>query len=192
MNGVYPGPRRRPAGTSRAGSPVGPGSAIRVGLKSGRALEVDDRLAEPVLVGGRRLERHRLHGLGVVDREVAELGRVVRRPGRVRSPGRRRRAGRTRPSPRSACPCRRLPGTAAGAPTPCSDRPGSRSPRSGGREGSSPLIGPRPFAEAVPSFEPAIATPAVTAAAATIRNAPAPAHRASTAHSWSVPGLTPA
>ena len=41
------------------------------------SLEVDDRLAELVLVGRGRLEPDRLHGLRVADREVAELRRVV-------------------------------------------------------------------------------------------------------------------
>ena len=77
MNGLYPGPATAPGWKLRERE------AGRAGLRDSgraevrRALEVDDRLPELVLVGCRRLERHGLHGLRVADREVAELGRVV-------------------------------------------------------------------------------------------------------------------
>src|SRR5262249_62236382 len=35
MNGLYPGPATAPGANLASGNPVGPGSAIRVGLKSG-------------------------------------------------------------------------------------------------------------------------------------------------------------
>ena len=62
-------PREREAVRSRLGD------AGRAEVRC--ALEVDHRLPERVLGRGRRLERHRLHGLRIVDTDVGELGCVV-------------------------------------------------------------------------------------------------------------------
>ena len=40
MNGLYPGPATAPGWNFASGKPVGPGSAIRVGLKSGAPLKL--------------------------------------------------------------------------------------------------------------------------------------------------------
>ena len=50
---------------------------MRVGLKSGAPWKFTIACPNLFCVGRRRVERHRLHGLRVADREVAELGRVV-------------------------------------------------------------------------------------------------------------------
>ncbi len=52
--------REREAGRPRLGDPG------RAEVRC--ALEADDRLPEPVLVGRRRVERHRLHSIRVADR----------------------------------------------------------------------------------------------------------------------------
>ena len=39
MNGLYPGPATAPGENDFSGNPVGPGTAVRVGLKSGAPLK---------------------------------------------------------------------------------------------------------------------------------------------------------
>ncbi len=77
MNGLYPGPATAPGWNFASGNPSGPGSAIRVGLKSGAPWKLTTAWPNRFCVGGGRVERHGLDAVRAADAEVGQLGREV-------------------------------------------------------------------------------------------------------------------